>query len=62
LERLLVEETFDREETSVANVAEEYVMQHASAVRLCLLIHIEDLECRVREPFCLIVLGADAFS
>jgi hypothetical protein len=49
LERLLVEGTFDREETSVANMAEEYAMQHASTVGLCLLIHIEDLERRVRD-------------
>jgi hypothetical protein len=47
LERLLVEGTFDQEETSVANVAEEYAMQHALAIGLCLLIRIEDLEHRV---------------
>jgi hypothetical protein len=39
-----VEGTFALEETSVANVAEEYAMQHASAVGLHLLICIEDLE------------------
>jgi hypothetical protein len=48
LERLLVEGTFDREEASVAKVAEEYTMQHASAMGLRLLIRIEDLEHRVR--------------
>jgi hypothetical protein len=47
LERLLVEGTFDREEALVAHVAEEYVMQHASAVGLHLLICVEELECRV---------------
>jgi hypothetical protein len=31
----------------VVNVAEEYAMQHVSAVGLCLLIHVEELECRV---------------
>jgi hypothetical protein len=44
-----VKGTFDREEASVANVAEEYAMQHASALGLCLLIRIEDLECHVRD-------------
>jgi hypothetical protein len=43
----LVEGTFDREEASVAHVAEEYAMQHALAVGLRLLIRVEDLECRV---------------
>jgi hypothetical protein len=47
LEQLLVEGTFDREEASVVNVAEEYAMHHASAVGLCLLIHVEELERRV---------------
>jgi hypothetical protein len=31
----------------VVNVAEEYVMQHASAVGLRLLIRVEELEHRV---------------
>jgi hypothetical protein len=57
LERLLIEGTFDWEEVSVANVAEEYVMQHVSAMGLCLLIHIEDLERRVRDDhLCFMVL------
>jgi hypothetical protein len=47
LERLLVEGMFDREEASVVNVAEEYAMQHASAVGLRLLICVEELEHRV---------------
>jgi hypothetical protein len=47
LERLLVEGTFDREEASVVNVAEEYAMHHASAVGLRLLIRVEELERRV---------------
>jgi hypothetical protein len=41
-----VEGTFDQEEASVANVAEEYAMQHASAMGLHLLIHIK---CRVHD-------------
>jgi hypothetical protein len=44
-----VEGTFDWEETLVANVAEEYAMQHASAIGLHLLICIEDLEHHVRD-------------
>jgi hypothetical protein len=47
LERLLIEGTFDWEETSVDNMAEEYAVQHVSAIGLCLLIHIEDVEHRV---------------
>jgi hypothetical protein len=47
LEQLLVEGTFDREEASVVNVAEEYAMHHASAVGLRLLIRVEELECCV---------------
>jgi hypothetical protein len=43
-----VEGTFNREEASVANVAKEYAMQHALAMGLRLLIHIEDLEHHVR--------------
>jgi hypothetical protein len=54
LERLLVEGTFDREESSVTNMAEEYAMQHASAMGLRLLIRIEDLERRVRHDHLLL--------
>jgi hypothetical protein len=49
LERLLVEGTFDWEEASVANMAKEYAMQHASVLGLHLLIRIEDLEHHVRD-------------
>jgi hypothetical protein len=44
-----VEGTFNHEEALVANVAEEYAMQHASAMGLRLLLRIEDLECHVRD-------------
>jgi hypothetical protein len=47
LERLLVEGTFDREESQVVNVSEEYAMQHSSAIGLRLLARVEDLERRV---------------
>jgi hypothetical protein len=52
LERLLVEGTFDREESQVVNVAEEYAMQHSSAIGLRLLARVEDLERRVCYDCC----------
>jgi hypothetical protein len=44
LERLLVNGMFDLEESLVTNTAEEYAMQHASAIRLYLLARVKDLE------------------
>jgi hypothetical protein len=47
LERLLVEGTFDREESQAVNTVEEFAMQHTFAIGLRLLARMEDLECCV---------------
>jgi hypothetical protein len=44
LERLLVDRTFDQEDTHLPNTAEEFAMQHASAIEQRLLACIKDLE------------------
>ena len=44
LERLMIEGTFDREESGIRNDAEEYALHHATAMCQRLLVWIEDLE------------------
>jgi hypothetical protein len=44
LEWLLTDGSFNQEESQVVHTAEEYVMQHTSAIRLQLLACVEDLE------------------
>jgi hypothetical protein len=39
-----VEGIFDQEESQVVKIAEEYAMQHSSAIGLCLLARMQDLE------------------
>ena len=44
LERLMLEGTFDREESGLHSDAEEYALHHATAMCQRLLVRIEDLE------------------
>ena len=49
LERLILEGTFDREESGLQNDAEENAIHHATAMCQRLLMRIEDLEGSVRD-------------
>jgi hypothetical protein len=56
-----VDGTFDWEESLVTNTAEEYAMQHALAIRLCLLARVEDLVRHVRYNFLVCYNSSNSF-